>query len=168
MVSRWRDLQSRLLYTMSICNAKNNIFETFKSLNKNIANRIPGEVWFTTDTVVDWVNIFARPRYKHIIMHSFRYCPTEKGLIIYAWVLMSNHLHMIVDSAGDGKVSDIMRDLKKFTSKEILRTLQTDAQERRREWMLSRILSGPPRRFRSFLQYIRRGGVANSYNKTHP
>ena len=104
----------------------------------NIANRIPGEVWFTTDTVVDWVDIFTRPRYKHIIMDSLRYCQTEKGLVIYAWVLMSNHLHMIVGSEGDDKVSDIMRDFKKFTSKEILRILQTDPQESRREWMLNR------------------------------
>nr|WP_243350198.1 transposase [Parabacteroides sp. FAFU027] len=71
-------------------------------------------------------------------MDSLRYCQTEKGLIIYAWVLMSNHLHMIVGSEGVKMVSDIMRDFKKFTSKEILRTLQTDPQESRREWMLNR------------------------------
>ncbi len=95
-----------------------------------------------TDTVVDWVDIFTRPKYKHIIIESLRYCQEQKGLIIYAWVLMTNHLHMIVGSEGENNVSDIMRDFKKFTSKEILRTLQADGQESRREWMLSRILSG--------------------------
>ena len=45
---------------------------------------------------------------------------------------------MIVGSAGDNKVSDIIRDFKKFTSKEILRVLLTESTESRREWMLNR------------------------------
>ncbi len=104
----------------------------------DIKNRIEGDVFFTTDTVVDWVDIFTRPVYKHILLESLTYCQKNKGLIIYAWVLMSNHLHMISGSKGEYKVSDIMRDFKKFTSKEILRTLLADSTESRREWMLNR------------------------------
>jgi REP element-mobilizing transposase RayT len=104
----------------------------------DIQYRITGEVYFVTDTVVDWVDIFSRPRYKTIILESLQYCQTQKGLLIYAWVLMTNHLHMIVGANEDSKVSDIMRDFKKFTSKEILSVLKTDIQESRREWMLNR------------------------------
>ncbi|MFV0391264.1 MAG: REP-associated tyrosine transposase [Paludibacteraceae bacterium] len=104
----------------------------------DIQNRITGEVYFVTDTVVDWVDIFSRPTYKHIILDSLTYCQKEKGLLIYAWVLMSNHLHAIAGSNGRNVFSDIWRDFKKFTSKEILRTLINDAQESRQEWMLNR------------------------------
>lgn len=104
----------------------------------DIQNRITGEVYFVTDTVVDWVDIFSRPRYKNIIIESLQYCQGQKGLLIYAWVLMTNHLHMIVGANEENKVSDIMRDFKKYTSKEILRVLKTDIQESRREWMLNR------------------------------
>ncbi|MHB9054877.1 MAG: transposase [Paludibacteraceae bacterium] len=104
----------------------------------DIQNRILGEVYFVTDTVVDWVDIFTRPTYKHIILESLTYCQKEKGLIIYAWVLMSNHLHAIVESSGENKVSEIWRDFKKFTSKKIISTLKADAQESRQEWMLNR------------------------------
>jgi REP element-mobilizing transposase RayT len=104
----------------------------------DIKNRIEGDVFFTTDTVVDWVDIFTRPTYKHIILESLSYCQKNKGLIIYAWVLMSNHLHLISGSKGEDKVSDIMRDFKKFTSKEIMKTLLADSTESRREWMLNR------------------------------
>ena len=76
--------------------------------------------------------------YKHIITDSLQFCQKEKGLIIYAWVLMTNHMHMLVGRNAENKVSDIMRDFKKFTSKEILRTLQTESAESRREWMLNR------------------------------
>jgi len=104
----------------------------------DIQHRINGEVYFVTDTVVDWVDIFTRSIYKHIVIESLQYCQEHKGLIIYAWVLMSNHLHAIVGSEGEAKVSDIWRDFKKFTSKEIIATIKTEISESRSEWMLNR------------------------------
>lgn len=104
----------------------------------NIQHRIEGDVFFVTDTVVDWVDIFTRPKYKHIIINSLEFCQQHKGLIIYAWVLMTNHMHAIVGSSSNQKVSDIWRDFKKFTSKEILGELKYDSQESRMEWMLNR------------------------------
>jgi len=107
-------------------------------VSMDIQHRITGEVYFVTDTVVDWVDIFSRPSYRHIILESLQYCQKEKGLIIYAWVLMTNHLHAIVGSTEKNRVSDIWRDFKKFTSKEIVRTLLIDNTESRQEWMLNR------------------------------
>ena len=72
------------------------------------------------------------------MIESLEYCQEHKGLIIYAWVLMSNHLHAIVGSAGEAKVSDIWRDFKKFTSKDIIATIKTEISESRSEWMLNR------------------------------
>ena len=107
-------------------------------VSMDIQHRIAGEVYSVTDTVVDWVDIFSRPSYRHIILESLQYCQKEKGLIIYAWVLMTNHLHAIVGSTEKNRVSDIWRDFKKFTSKEIVRTLLNDNTESRQEWMLNR------------------------------
>jgi putative transposase len=139
---RW-DLQSHLFvflgFVIRSCIVKNNYICGCKIGSKmDIQHRITGDVFFVTDTVVDWVDIFSRPIYRHIILDSLQYCQKEKGLIIYAWVLMTNHMHMIVGSNGENKVSDIMRDFKKFTSKEILRTLLVESTESRREWMLNR------------------------------
>ena len=47
-------------------------------------------------------------------------------------------MHMIVGSKGENKISDILRDFKKFTSKEIIRTLLVESTESRRDWMLNR------------------------------
>jgi len=91
-----------------------------------------------TDTVVDWIDIFTRPTYKHIILESMQYCMQHKGLKIHAWVLMSNHLHTIVSCEENVKIGNIWRDFKKFTSKKILATLENDTTESRREWILDR------------------------------
>ena len=103
-----------------------------------LKNRITKELYFVTDTVVYWVDIFTRPKYKHILLESLRYCQKEKGFTIYAWALMSNHPHAIVSADKEIGVSDIWLDFKKFTSKKILAALEYDTEESRREWMLNR------------------------------
>jgi REP element-mobilizing transposase RayT len=112
------------------------------SFAKNIfamddAKRVTKEIYFLTTTVVDWVDVFSRPCYKHIIVDSLKYCQKNKGLEIYGWVLMSNHLHMIAGAAEDNKLSDIVRDFKKYTSKAIIEAIKTET-ESRRKWMLNR------------------------------
>ena len=97
------------------------------------------ELHFITITVVDWIDIFTRPLYKHIITDSLAYCQQNKGLRIFAWVLMSNHLHAIVDASGELSVADIVRDFKKYTSKRLLKEIQTSPNESRREWILNRL-----------------------------
>ena len=48
---------------------------------------------------------------------------------------MSNHLHLVI-SAKNNDLSDILRDFKKFTSKQIIATIEANQHESRREWML--------------------------------
>ena len=84
------------------------------SISMDTANRVLDELYFVTYTVVDWIDIFTRPKYKHIILESLAYCQEKKGLRIYAWVLMSNHLHMIVSSGTEATASDILRDFHGF------------------------------------------------------
>ena len=103
-----------------------------------IKNKIhEGKIYFLTFTVVDWVDIFTRPVYKHIIVESLEYCQIKKGMIIYAWCLMSNHIHLIAGAKEDNHLSNIIRDFKKFTSKKIIRTI-LDTPESRKKWMLNR------------------------------
>ena len=80
-----------------------------------IQHRINGKVYFITTTVVDWIDLFTRPVYKHVVLESLNYCILNKGMEIYAWVLMTNHLHLLIGVTGENSVSDIMRDFKKYT-----------------------------------------------------
>lgn len=91
---------------------------------------------FITATVVDWIDVFSRKSYKDSIIECFDYCIKNKGMILYGYVIMSNHIHMIIQS-NDGKLSDLLRDFKKFTAKTILEKIQSEL-ESRREWMLER------------------------------
>jgi REP element-mobilizing transposase RayT len=94
-------------------------------------------IYFVTLTAVDWVDIFTRKGLKLTIINSLKYCQKNKGLIIYAWCLMHSHLHMIVGTKNGFDLSGILRDMKKFTAKEIIEKVN-DEPESRREWMLHR------------------------------
>ena len=72
----------------------------------------------------------ARSEYKYIVVESLAYCQEQKGLDIYSWVLMTNHLHMIVGTnKADVSLSDILRDFKKYTNKKILAAIEGNQQE---------------------------------------
>lgn len=90
---------------------------------------------FLTFTVVGWIDVFTRKRYKDILIESMKYCQKEKGLYLNAFVIMSNHMHIIAHSP-ESKLSDIIRDFKKYTSKEIIKAITENPKESRAEWML--------------------------------
>ena len=90
---------------------------------------------FITFAVVEWVDVFTRQSYRDILLDSLRYCQKEKGLILNSWCVMSNHFHMIA-SAKEENLSDILRDFKKYTSKEIIKAIECNSLESRKDWML--------------------------------
>jgi REP element-mobilizing transposase RayT len=91
---------------------------------------------FITATVVDWMDVFSRKSYRDSIIDCLDFCIKNKGMILYGYVIMSNHIHVIVQ-ASDGELSSLLRDFKKFTAKTILEKIQNEP-ESRREWMLER------------------------------
>ena len=62
---------------------------------------------FITATVIDWVDVFSRKKYRDIVIDSLNFCIHNKGMILYGFVIMSNHIHLIVQS-NDGKLSDLI------------------------------------------------------------
>ena len=96
----------------------------------------PEGIYFVTFTVVEWVDVFTRKSYSEIVLDSLKYCIKEKGLVVHAWCLMSNHIHLIISKKGEPTLSDIVRDFKKFTSSQIIKEIETNKRESRRNWIL--------------------------------
>jgi len=109
----------------------------------------PDACYFVTFAVVGWIDLFTRNVYKDILLESWRYCQQQKGLLIHAYVIMTNHVHMIISRNSDTLLEDIMRDMKKFTSSKLLEAIKKEP-ESRREWMLA---------------LFRQAGESNSNNK---
>jgi putative transposase len=93
--------------------------------------RDPDGCYFVTFAVVDWVDLFTRNVYKDILLESWRYCQLQKGLLIHAYVIMTNHVHMIISKNSDTLLEDIMRDMKKFTFSKLLEAIKKEPESRR-------------------------------------
>ena len=91
---------------------------------------------FVTFSVIGWIDVFSRESYKEIFVNSLKHCQENKGLKLHAWIIMTNHVHLII-SSNTNKIEDIVRDLKKYTSKQIIKTIQENPTESRKEWMLN-------------------------------
>jgi REP element-mobilizing transposase RayT len=94
------------------------------------------DLHYLTYATVGWVDVLTRPAYKDIIVESLRHCQQHKGLDLFAWCIMSNHVHLIARASEGHKLQDILRDHKKFTSKALLHAIAENPQESRREWLL--------------------------------
>ena len=120
-------------------------------------------IHFITFAVVEWVDVFTRKEYRDIVLDSIRYCQQEKGLILHAWCLMSNHIHLII-SAKNNDTSDILRDFKKFTSKQIVTAIINSQHESRRDWMLNIFKSQGEKNIRNTnYQFWRQDNILKNY-----
>ena len=78
-------------------------------------------IYFLTFTIKNWYYIFDRYYRWNILSDSLKYCQKNKGLKLYGFVFMLNHIHLIVYSDD---VSGFIRDFKRFTSGELRKNIQ--------------------------------------------
>ena len=94
-------------------------------------------IYFLTMTVVDWIDLFTRKEYSMIIVDSLNYCIQSKNIEVFSWVIMSSHVHLICRVNKPCNLSDVLRDFKKYTSKQLIKAI-VEIGESRREWLLDK------------------------------
>ncbi len=74
-------------------------------------------VYFVTFTIVDWMPVFINPEPIEIINNSLNFCHTNKQLRIHAYVIMPNHIHLIISDANydNERLGKTLADFRKFT-----------------------------------------------------
>ncbi len=76
-----------------------------------------GYPYFMTDTIVAWLPIFSHPALAKILFDSWRFLQSSRGVEIYGFVVMENHLHWIARSPD--LVEQVAR-YKSFTARRII------------------------------------------------
>ncbi|MBS1623076.1 MAG: transposase [Bacteroidetes bacterium] len=94
-------------------------------------------LYFLTLTVVDWVDVFSRHEYKQWLADQIMYCQKHKGFELYAYVIMTNHLHFVARMNEGLSMSDFLRDFKSYTAKKLIDSIANNPIESRKAWMLS-------------------------------
>jgi REP element-mobilizing transposase RayT len=77
--------------------------------------------YFMTCSIVGWLPLFTRPEAVKFVLDSWKYSQRERGLKLFGYVVMENHVHLIA-SAPD--LSDVMQRFKSFTARQIVDRLE--------------------------------------------
>jgi REP element-mobilizing transposase RayT len=109
-------------------------------MSRNYKFHNPAGVYFVSFAVVAWIDVFTRNEYKNIIMDSLRFCQQKKGMEIFAWCVMTSHIHLVFRSVNEEKPEQLLGDFKRFTSNNIIKAIQNNLQESRKEWLLEKFM----------------------------
>jgi putative transposase len=88
---------------------------------------------FITITCLNWKHLLQDDHVKEIIIGSLDFLYREKRIVVYAFVIMPNHLHMVWQMIGNHKREDVQRDFLKYTAQRILRHIKTSNPDMLRE-----------------------------------
>ena len=78
------------------------------------------------------VTCVHQPGVFEIVVDALRFCQEKKALMLYAYVILENHFHLVVSGSD---LSNIMQSLKRHTSRQIIQVLKTQ----RKEWVLNQL-----------------------------
>jgi len=70
---------------------------------------------------VAWLPVFTRRETVQIILDSWQFLQTQGRLILYGYVILENHLHMVASSPDLGEE---IRKFKSFTARQIIECLE--------------------------------------------
>lgn len=96
----------------------------------------PEGLYFVSFAVVEWLDVFTRNEYKDILVQSLSFCQREKGMEIIAWCIMTNHVHLVFRSVKKQHPSLLLGDFKRYTSKQLVKAIQENPRESRKEFLL--------------------------------
>ena len=96
----------------------------------------PEGLYFVSFAVVNWLDVFTRNEYKDILIFSLSFCQKNKGMEIIAWCIMTNHVHLIFRSVKGQHPALLLGDFKRFTSKAVVKAIQQNPRESRKEFLL--------------------------------
>lgn len=95
----------------------------------------PTAAYFVSFATVYWLDVFTRQVYFSILENAVEYCRAEKGMEVFAYCFMPSHIHFVFRS-GNEDPSGLLRDFKGYTARKLIKEIEENPQESRKEWLL--------------------------------
>src|SRR5476651_1564001 len=82
---------------------------------------------FFTATILEWKHLLTPDSFKDIIVNSLLFLKNEKSIVIYGFVIMPNHIHLIWQIQDGFKRDKVQMRFLKYTAQQMkFKLLQTD------------------------------------------
>lgn len=106
-------------------------------MSRNYKFHNPEGLYFVSFAVVNWIDVFTRNEYKDIVLESIKFSMEHKSMKVYAWCIMTNHVHLVFNVSEPFKPELVLGDIKKYTSRKLIEAIHNNPKESRKEWMLA-------------------------------
>jgi len=92
--------------------------------NRSITYSDESPIYFITSTVTEKLPIFFDYALCKIILENLDFYRKKINFAIYGYVIMPTHIHLLMQQLGEKNVSDFMKGVKEFSSKQIIKYLK--------------------------------------------
>jgi REP element-mobilizing transposase RayT len=89
-----------------------------------------GYLWYVTTTVVDFTQVFFKEKYILVLIENLKYYREQHDFKLIAYVIMPEHIHLIIWLLGKSTISDVMKDFKKYSSVRIREELYAEGNKK--------------------------------------
>ena len=105
-------------------------------MSRNYRFHNPAAPYFVSFAVVEWLDVFTRNEYKDILIDCLHFCQKKKGMEIYAWCIMTNHVHLIFRSTEGIPPGQLLGSFKRYTSMAVINAIKGNDKESRKANLL--------------------------------
>ncbi len=85
-----------------------------------------GFAHFITMALSGFVELFNQDEYAQILIRNLSFYREKFEFKLLAYVIMPHHVHLIIQPSPKGNISEVVRDFKKYTAKEIIQLLKDE------------------------------------------
>ena len=94
--------------------------------------RIEGSIYYVSSVIYNRMKIFTQPSFIIPIIDSLNYYRYQYACKLIGYVIMPDHIHLLIWPQVEKAVTDFMRDFKRFTSGRITRQAKIEGKT---EWI---------------------------------
>ena len=77
------------------------------------------DTYFTTATILNWIPLLERNDFKDIVIDSLRFAVMNKRALVYAFVIMNNHFHVVWQILTPFTLCDVRQNMLKYTAQQL-------------------------------------------------
>jgi len=95
-------------------------------------------IYFFTASILNWHPILFDPKLKSIVLESLKFLQKEKAIKIYGFVIMPNHIHLILMPLDNPKFKNIQLSFMRFTAQKIKFYLRDNSPEKLEDFLVNK------------------------------
>jgi putative transposase len=99
----------------------------------------PEHLYFVTTKAVDYTHLFKRDVVKRLLADTLDHMQLWRDITLYAFVIMPNHLHLIIQCPPHKPLKDCVRDYKKHVSDRLIRQYRAEDNQSALDFLASRV-----------------------------